>query len=91
MFGPPGLLRAGPVATPPGPRPALVGCAGLILVVSLAALLSPGVRGLRAPDTAAEDREPAGDAEPGSPVKAGRPGTPAGGPGPAADDLEPAG
>ncbi|GAB2466900.1 MFS transporter [Streptosporangium sandarakinum] len=91
MFGPLGLLLAGPVAIATGPRPALVGCAGLILVVSLAALLSPGVRGLRAPDTAAEDREPAGDAEPGSPVRAGRPGTPAGGPGPAADDLEPAG
>ncbi|MEU9834776.1 MFS transporter [Streptosporangium sp. NPDC048047] len=69
MFGPLGLLLAGPIAITAGPRPALVGCAGIILVVSLAALLSPGVRNLRAPDTGAEDRAPgtaAGDREPGT-------------------------
>ncbi|MGV9302738.1 MFS transporter [Nonomuraea sp. NPDC003727] len=48
MFGPIGLLVAGPVAVATGPAPALLGCAALIVAVALAALLSPGVRGLTA-------------------------------------------
>ncbi|WP_433248299.1 MFS transporter [Streptosporangium sp. CA-135522] len=55
MFGPVGLLLAGPLAILTGPRPALVGCAVLVTLSSLAALLSPGVRGLRAPEPAAEE------------------------------------
>ncbi|GAA2375845.1 MFS transporter [Nonomuraea africana] len=46
MFGPIGLLVAGPVAVVIGPGPALVGCAVIVVVCGLAALLSPGVRGL---------------------------------------------
>ncbi|MFC0865015.1 MFS transporter [Sphaerimonospora cavernae] len=49
MFGPIGLLVAGPVAIAFGPRPALIGCALIVVLASLAALLSPGVRRLRAP------------------------------------------
>ncbi|MFF3668346.1 MFS transporter [Microtetraspora malaysiensis] len=49
MFGPIGLMLAGPVAISVGPRPALLGCAAIVAVVSLLALLSPGVRNLRAP------------------------------------------
>jgi MFS family permease len=47
MFGPLGLLLAGPVAIAVGPRPALVACGAVIILVTLAALLAPGVRGLR--------------------------------------------
>ncbi|WP_405395043.1 MFS transporter [Microbispora hainanensis] len=47
MFGPLGLLLAGPVAIAAGPRPALVACGAIIILVTLAALLAPGVRGLR--------------------------------------------
>ncbi|GAB3148463.1 MFS transporter [Microbispora hainanensis] len=47
MFGPLGLLLAGPVAIAVGPRPALVACGAIIILVTLAALLAPGVRGLR--------------------------------------------
>jgi MFS family permease len=50
MFGPIGLLLAGPVAVMTGPRPALIGCSVIIVLTSLVALLSPGVRGLRVPD-----------------------------------------
>ncbi|MEV7013626.1 MFS transporter [Streptosporangium sp. NPDC051022] len=50
MFGPLGLLLAGPAAILVGPRHALLGCAAIVLLASLAALLSPGVRGLRAPE-----------------------------------------
>ncbi|MFD0891380.1 MFS transporter, partial [Streptosporangium algeriense] len=39
MFGPIGLMLAGPAAILVGPRPALLGCAALILLASLAALL----------------------------------------------------
>lgn len=49
MFGPIGLLVAGPAALMIGPRPALIGCAVIIVAVSLVAVLFPGVRGLRAP------------------------------------------
>ncbi|GIH49252.1 Predicted arabinose efflux permease, MFS family [Microbispora rosea] len=55
MFGPLGLLLAGPVAIGVGPRPALVACGAVIILVTLAALLAPGVRGLRVADD-----EPAG-------------------------------
>ncbi|GHH65457.1 MFS transporter [Streptosporangium violaceochromogenes] len=54
MFGPLGLMVAGPVAIAAGPRPALLGCAAVVVLSSLAALLSPGVRGLRAPEVARE-------------------------------------
>jgi MFS family permease len=56
MFGPIGLLVAGPVAIVAGPRIALIGCAAIVVLASLAALLSPGVRGLRVSD----DGVPAG-------------------------------
>jgi hypothetical protein len=49
MFGPVGLLIAGPVAVAIGPKPALLGCAAIVVISTLAALLSPGVRNLRAP------------------------------------------
>nr|WP_206184994.1 MFS transporter [Thermoactinospora rubra] len=49
MFGPIGLMLAGPVAGVTGPKPALIGCAAIVTGVSLLALLAPGVRGLRAP------------------------------------------
>ncbi|WP_431903023.1 MFS transporter [Nonomuraea sp. bgisy101] len=48
MFGPIGLLVAGPVAIVIGPAPALLGCAAIVVLCGLAALLSPGVRGLTA-------------------------------------------
>lgn len=51
MFGPIGLLLAGPATVVVGPRPALVGCAALIVLTTLAALLSPSVRQLQAPTT----------------------------------------
>ncbi|MBX6384634.1 MAG: MFS transporter [Microbispora sp.] len=50
MFGPLGLLLAGPVALMVGPRPALIACGGIVILVTLAALLAPGVRGLRVAD-----------------------------------------
>ncbi|MEW9530894.1 MFS transporter [Microbispora sp. NPDC049125] len=53
MFGPIGLLLAGPAAIAFGPRPALICCAAIVVTVSLAALLSPGVRRLRAPEPSA--------------------------------------
>ncbi|NRQ32604.1 MFS transporter [Nonomuraea sp. NN258] len=59
VLGPVGLLLAGPIAVLAGPRPALVGAGVVFVVVSLAALLAPGVRNLRAPE---ED----GRAEPGA-------------------------
>ncbi|GAA4234177.1 MFS family permease [Streptosporangium album] len=54
MFGPVGLLVAGPLAITIGPRAALLGCAAVVVLASLAALFSPGVRGLRAPEPAEE-------------------------------------
>ncbi|MDP9864148.1 MULTISPECIES: MFS transporter [Streptosporangium] len=54
MFGPIGLLVAGPLAILIGPEPALLGCAAVVVLASLAALLSPGVRNLRAPEPAEE-------------------------------------
>ncbi|GLX01004.1 MFS transporter [Microtetraspora sp. NBRC 16547] len=66
MFGPIGLLVAGPVAVAIGPRPALLGCSAIIAVVSLLALLSPGVRGLRAPE-----EEPAAGPRNAAPMEAG--------------------
>jgi predicted MFS family arabinose efflux permease len=49
MFGPIGLMLAGPVQGLVGTRTALLGCAALVVLSTLAALLSPGVRNLRAP------------------------------------------
>ncbi|NUW43238.1 MFS transporter [Nonomuraea rhodomycinica] len=60
MFGPLGLMLAGPVAALVGTREALLGCAALVVLSTLAALLSPGVRNLRAP---AQDRDQAQAAE----------------------------
>ncbi|GGO81545.1 MFS transporter [Nonomuraea cavernae] len=52
MFGPLGLMLAGPVAALVGTRSALIGCGVIVLLSTLAALLSPGVRNLRAPAAA---------------------------------------
>lgn len=52
MFGPIGLLLAGPAAVLIGPRPALVGCAVIVVLTTLAALAAPGVRNLQAPEQA---------------------------------------
>ncbi|TMR91862.1 MFS transporter [Nonomuraea basaltis] len=49
MFGPIGLMLAGPAASVFGTEEALLGCAAIIVLCTLAALLSPGVRNLRAP------------------------------------------
>ncbi|NUP82404.1 MAG: MFS transporter [Nonomuraea sp.] len=50
MFGPIGLMLAGPAAHVFGTEGALLGCAVLVVLSTLAALLSPGVRSLRAPE-----------------------------------------
>lgn len=50
MFGPIGLMLAGPAAHVFGTEKALLGCAVLVVLSTLAALASPGVRGLRAPE-----------------------------------------
>jgi MFS family permease len=52
MFGPIGLLLAGPAAVLIGPQPALVGCAVIVVLTTLAALAAPGVRNLQAPEPA---------------------------------------
>ncbi|SDL18714.1 Predicted arabinose efflux permease, MFS family [Nonomuraea maritima] len=60
MFGPIGLLAAGGAAAFFGTEESLLGCAVIIVVATLAALLSPGVRNLRAPqrhDTAPADAD----------------------------------
>lgn len=49
MFGPIGLMLAGPAAAVIGPQAALIACGVLIVLSTCAALLSPGVRNLRAP------------------------------------------
>ncbi|MFI5885092.1 MFS transporter [Streptomyces sp. NPDC051554] len=46
-FAPLGLLIAGPLAATVGLGHTLAGCAGLVVVATAAALLAPGVRGLR--------------------------------------------
>ncbi|MET8174691.1 MFS transporter [Streptomyces clavifer] len=51
-FAPFGLLVAGPAADSVGAGPALAACAVLIVLASAAALLSPAVRGLLAPERA---------------------------------------
>jgi predicted MFS family arabinose efflux permease len=48
VLAPVGVLVAAPLSTALGTGPVLVGCAVLVAVSSLAALLSPQVRGLRA-------------------------------------------
>ncbi|MFI6927527.1 MFS transporter [Nonomuraea spiralis] len=50
MFGPIGLMLAGPAAKVFGTEGALLGCAALVVLSTLAALLAPGVRNLRAPE-----------------------------------------
>ncbi|QBF45248.1 MFS transporter [Janibacter limosus] len=50
LFGPVGVLLAGPAAVHFGAHRALLGCAALILLSSLLALLSRDVRTLRAPE-----------------------------------------
>ncbi len=49
LFGPLGLLLAGPAAVLLGPHKAMFWCAGIAVVSALAALCAPGVRNLRAP------------------------------------------
>ncbi|MFI1768774.1 MFS transporter [Streptomyces sp. NPDC020800] len=51
-FAPLGLAAAGPAAGRFGTDPMLLVCAGLIVTATFAAILSPGVRSLRAPDAA---------------------------------------
>ena len=46
MFGPLGLLLAGPAAAVFGARPAMLACGIAIFVIATAALLSRGVRTL---------------------------------------------
>lgn len=60
MFGPIGLLLAGPVAIAVGAHTAMVGVAVLVVLTTLAALLSPEVRQLRVPAATAEDTAVAG-------------------------------
>jgi MFS family permease len=57
MFGPIGLLAAGPLAGTVGPRPALLAAGATVVVPTLLALAAPGVRHLRA----APATEPAGN------------------------------
>lgn len=52
MFGPVGLMLAGPVAAAFGPEPALLACGALVVLSTCGALLAPGVRNLRAPEAA---------------------------------------
>ncbi|MFB9680429.1 hypothetical protein [Streptosporangium vulgare] len=80
-LAPLGILAAGPVAAAVGPGAALLGCSGLVVVATLAALLSPQVRTLRAPD--AEERAPDAeeDVRPASGETAGRTHTSEGGQG----------
>lgn len=54
MFGPLGLMLAGPVAGQIGAKPTMVACASIVVLATCAALLSPGVRNLRAPQAAAD-------------------------------------
>jgi MFS family permease len=50
MFGPIGLMVAGPVSLWIGAKPALIACGILVVLTTLAALAAPEVRNLRAPD-----------------------------------------
>lgn len=59
-FAPLGLLVAGPVAAHLGVGRTLAGCAALIVLATAAALLSPQVRGLRAPRPAPGGEAPDG-------------------------------
>ncbi|MFI6482420.1 MFS transporter [Nonomuraea sp. NPDC050663] len=56
MFGPIGLMLAGPVAVAIGPKPALIGCAVIVVAISVIAALAPGVRHLKAPEPLASPR-----------------------------------
>ena len=52
VFGPVGVLLAGPAAVHLGAHTALLVCAGVIIASALLALLSREVRTLRAPEVA---------------------------------------
>lgn len=67
MFGPIGLFMAGPVAAAIGPKPALLGCAGLMVAATMAALAAPGVRRMRARPVAVPGRSIA--AQPPAPAE----------------------
>ncbi|MDQ1037018.1 MFS family permease [Streptomyces sp. V3I8] len=66
-FAPLGLLAAGPLASTAGTGRTLAGCATLVVTATALALLSPQVRGLRAPGP---PRAPAGPDDAGTPVSA---------------------
>ncbi|GIH62396.1 hypothetical protein [Microbispora siamensis] len=53
MLGPLGMLVAGPPAVTIGPRPALIGCGVMVVLVSMPAVLFPRVRELHVPDVRA--------------------------------------
>ncbi|GAB3882375.1 hypothetical protein GCM10027612_12860 [Microbispora bryophytorum subsp. camponoti] len=53
MLGPLGMLLAGPLAVTVGAQPALIGCGAMVVLVSMLAVLFPGVRELRVPDVRA--------------------------------------
>ena len=57
-FAPLGLLVAGPLADVFGTAPTLLGCAGLVVLACLGALLSPSVRHLAAPQVAGGSTAP---------------------------------
>jgi hypothetical protein len=57
MFGPIGLVVAGPLAGVVGTSHALVLCAASIVVPTALALLSPGVRHMRSTESTAEHAE----------------------------------
>lgn len=58
LLGPLGLLLAGPAAEAFGAHASLIGCGVVMVVVNVGALLSPGVRSLRAPAVTAAPRGP---------------------------------
>jgi predicted MFS family arabinose efflux permease len=55
MLGPLGMVLAGPAAALFGASASLLGCAAVVVLASLPALLVPGVRELRWPDSTAPD------------------------------------
>lgn len=66
LLGPLGLVLAGPAADHLGARPSLIACGVVMIVVSAAVLLVPGVRELRSRAT-----EPGGISAPDSPAEVG--------------------
>jgi hypothetical protein len=59
IFGPIGLIAAGPLTKTLGTGGALLTCAGLIIVPTALALLSPGVRTMRMPPAPEAEASPA--------------------------------